>query len=131
MSTKNMPIRKNSEIQRNLIDIHRLMQANKSDEEIMHTLNLPLRTFQRYKKRIHDHNKAIWYQITRNELETELLRLKNSFEDTFRIAKQKVNDPTVKDSLKLEWLSVKDNARINIIKLLVDGTREIRKIQMQ
>ncbi|HEY7109803.1 MAG TPA: hypothetical protein VH415_10265 [Nitrososphaeraceae archaeon] len=74
-----------SEVKRVLSDIRSLKQQNKSDKEIRDILDLKIRMYQRYVKRIHELDQDIWRKITSTQLETELLRLKQSLEDTYII----------------------------------------------
>ena len=46
-----------------------------------------MRTFQGYSKKIHHEDKEVWYSITSNELESEFLKLKESYEIHYRECK--------------------------------------------
>ena len=50
--------------------------------------NLSLRTYQRYNKKINEEDKQIWYSITKDQVGTELSRLKESLEHTYQVAKE-------------------------------------------
>lgn len=59
------------------------------------------------------------YEITSEHLATEFLRLKNSLERTYRIALSMAEDKDYNN--RLEALQIKDNARIEIVQLLLQG----------
>jgi hypothetical protein len=107
-----------------------LRAQNKSDKEIRDILNLELRTFQRYTKRIHDEDKEIWYSITSNEMASELLRLKGCLEHTYQKANE-ISEKKEDVGEVLEALNVKDNARVNIVMLLIEGPQLIKKYKGQ
>jgi hypothetical protein len=62
----------------------------------------------------------MWRKITHTQLESELPRLKQSLEDTYVITKR-ISESDRPTNEILEALNAKDNARINIVRLLVDG----------
>ena len=66
--------------------------------------------------------KDAWFSITQEQLGSELLRLKSSLEETYRISLAMAKDPEYED--RLSALQAKDDARINIVKLL----REVPEI---
>jgi hypothetical protein len=111
----------NSEVKRVLTDIRSLREQNKSDKEIRDVLGLKVRMYQRYIKRIHEIDEEIWRKIASTQLESELLRLKQSFEDTYIITKRISESEDKPTQEILEALNAKDNARLNIVRLLVDG----------
>lgn len=117
----------NNQVQRIEQDIRALRMQNKSENEIRALLGLEPRTYRNYSKRINDEDMAIWYAITAEEMAGELLRLKSSFEDTY--LKAKALSETEKDvDAILEALDSKDNARINIVRLLVEGPGMMQKV---
>ncbi len=109
-------------------DIRTLRDSNKTDVEIRALLGLELRTYQNYLKKIHEEDQAIWYSITSNEMATELLRLKACLEDTYLKAKQLSENEKDVGTI-LEGLDAKDNARVNIVMLLIEGPHLIEKVQ--
>ena len=78
----------NSDVLRIEKDIRTLRDSNKTDAEIRALLGLELRTYQNYLKRIHDEDKEIWHSIASEQIESELLRLKDSLEQTYQKAKE-------------------------------------------
>ena len=54
---------------------------------------IPERTFRRYCSRIYEQAQEIWLSITKNQLSTELLRLKTSLKETYKISKEMAEDP--------------------------------------
>lgn len=78
-------------------------------------------------KRIHEQDKAAWLSITSKELETEFLKLKSSLENTYRRALALANSQDYDNVLAA--LETKDNARMNIVKLLVEGPQYVKQVQ--
>jgi hypothetical protein len=114
-------MKSNSEVKRVLTDIRSLKEQNKNDKEIRDILGLKVRMYQRYVKRVHELDQEIWRKITYTQLESELLKLKQSFEDTYIITKRISESDDKPTQEILEALNAKDNARLNIVRLLVDG----------
>lgn len=119
----------NSQVQSIERDIRSLRDSGKSDSEIRALLGLELRTYQKYNKRINEIDKAIFYSLVRDEIESQLLRLKQSLENTYITALQISQDKEYDD--RLTALEVKDSARLSICQLLVEGPKYIAKIQSQ
>lgn len=88
----------NSQVQRIEKDIRALRDNYKTDSEIRETLGLEIRTFQKYMKRIHDADREIWLFISRNELATELLNLRQSLTNTYRFCVEKLGDNSLESS---------------------------------
>jgi hypothetical protein len=124
-----MPKRKNSDILRKLQDVSQLMQQNKSDQEIMTILKLPQRTLTRYKQRIHEQNKKIWYSMVHNETEGQLLMLKSSLEWTYSKAMELAESES-NTSIEgiIEALHCKDDARLSIVQILKEYSEFKRQI---
>ena len=117
------------DIDRTLYDIRKLKDANNTDRQIMEILAIPLPTYRRYSQKIHKQNKEAWLSLTKNEYETELLKLKESLEDTYRKAKV-ISEETNRDSMEiLEACSAKDDARLSIVTLLTEGPEMINKVE--
>ena len=100
---------------------------NYTDKQIQCELSLTERMWYRYNRIVNEQDKEIWLSITRTQLETELLNLKQSLEDTYRIAKEQVQKAETTQE-RLLASETKDNARLNIVRLLVDGPAYVRKI---
>jgi hypothetical protein len=116
----------NSQVQRIEKDIRALRDSGKNDIEIRETLGIELRTYQRYMHKIHLEDQMVWLSITQEQLGSELLRLKSSLEETYRISLAMAKDPKYED--KIEALHCKDDARLSIIHLLSEYPDFIRKI---
>lgn len=115
----------NSDVQRLEQDIRQLLNEDKDDSQIRQILKIELRTYQRYMKRIHKQNRELRLGITKDELASELLRLRASLSYTYRYCMDKLNDPNIPSAELLEWLHEKDNARMNLVKILTDYPREV------
>lgn len=122
-----MPQNSNNKILRIQRDIHSLMQQGKSSEDIMSTLKIPLRSYRRYCSTIYKQRKEVWYSITSQQLEHELLRLKDSLEHTYRTALAMSEDPEYND--RLQALQAKDDARLSIVQLLEEGPEYSKKVE--
>jgi hypothetical protein len=122
-------IHTNAEIAQILTDIRQLRDSNKSDNEIKALLGIEPRQYQRLTKKICEQDQKVWFSITQGQLGTELLRMKQSLEDTYKIARQMSEDPKCKDRLAA-LQSKDDGARLSIIQLQTDVDM-IRKLQVQ
>jgi hypothetical protein len=116
------------DIERIILDIRQLKAQSSTDNQIMEVLNIPLRTYRRYLARIYKDDKKIWSTVVSTQLQAELLRLKEAFEEDYKFCKEKLKDPELEDYQKIEWLQEKTNARMNIVKLLTDSPELIDKV---
>ena len=116
----------NSEVERIKKDIRSLMNSGKSDIEIRETLGLELRTYQKYTHIIHLEDQKVWLSITQEQLGSELLRLKQSLEETYRMSLAMAKDPEYED--RLGALASMNDSRLSIVHLLVEYPDFIRKI---
>ena len=96
-------------------DIRALLEQRKSSQEIMDVLSIPERTFRRYSSRIYRQDQNTWASITKHQLSTELLRLQQSLEETYRISLAMAKDPEYEH--KIEAVHCKDDARLSIVHL--------------
>ena len=108
----------NSQVQRIIKDIRTLRDNGKSDIEIRETLGLELCTYQKYTHNIHAEDEKIWLSISREQLSTELLRMKHSLEHSYRIALAMSEDEKADIGERLEALNKKDDSRLSLIHLL-------------
>ena len=108
-------------------DIRALIEQRKSSQEIMDILSIQERTFRRYSSRIYRQDQNTWASITKHQLSTELLRLQQSLEETYRISLAMAKDPEYED--RLNTLQQKDDARLSIIHLLVEYPDFVRKME--
>ena len=119
----------NSEVDRIKKDIRSLRDSGKSDIEIRETLGLELRNYQKYTKSIHEEDKQVWYDLASQELSSQLLSMKQSLEETYKIARDMALDPKCED--RLSALQSKDDARLSIIHLLSEYPVFVKAIQTQ
>lgn len=91
----------------------------------MTILKIPERTFRRYTSIIYKQDREVWLSITRNELSSDLLRLRSSLADTYRYCMDKLKDSSIPSSELLDWLEAKNNARIDLVQILTDYPREV------
>ena len=96
-------------------DIRALIEQRKSSQEIMDILSIQERTFRRYSSRIYRQDQNTWASITKHQLSTELLRLQQSLEETYRISLAMAKDPEYEH--KIEAVHCKDDARLSIVHL--------------
>lgn len=106
----------NSQVQRIEKDIRSLRDSGKSDIEIRGMLGIELRTYQRYMHKIHLEDQLVWLSVAQEQLGSQLLRMKQSLEETYDISRKMALDPKYED--KIEALHCKDDARLSIIHLL-------------
>jgi len=112
-----------------LHDIRQLKDSNNTDREIMDILTIPIYSYRRYCAKIHKQNKEAWLDVTRNEYETELLKLKGSLEHTYATA-LKISEDIEQDSIdRIAALQSKDDARLSIVHLLTEGPEMIKKVE--
>ena len=123
-----MPLKSKVKVLRIEKDIRALLEQRKTSQEIMDILSIPERTFRRYCSRIYTEDQKTLLSITKNELASELLRLRSSLEETYKISKEMANDPKCED--RLAALQSKDDARLSIVQLLTDVDM-LRKLQVQ
>jgi hypothetical protein len=67
---------------------------------------------------IHTEDEKVWLSISREQLSTELLRMKNSLEHSYRIALAMSEDEKADIGERLEALNKKDDSRLSLIHLL-------------
>lgn len=111
-------------------DIRSLRDSGKSDIEIRELLGIELRTFQRYTKTIYEQDQEVWISITRNELASELLKLRSCLNDSYKIAKQLSEDTKLECEDRLSALQSMLDSRISMVQLLRDVDM-IREIEIQ
>ena len=89
------------------------------------------RQYQYFAKRINLQTQKIWYSLVKDELCTELLRLRNSLEESYSIALSLAKNPDGVVHDVLAALHAKDDARLSIIQLICQGTEMIINMQQQ
>jgi hypothetical protein len=100
-----------------------MMQENVPDSQIRYTLNLGLRQYQYFARRIKKKNQKIWRELVKGELASELLRLRSSIENSYQTALSLLQTPGLDIQDTLAILRSKDSMRSDIINLLVEGTQ--------
>ena len=113
-----MPLKSKDKVLRIEKDIRALLEQNKSSKEIMDILKIPERTFRRYSSRIYQQDQKIWLSITKHQLSTQLIKLKDSLEETYNIAKDMALDPKYED--RIGALNCMNDSRLSIVQLLRD-----------
>ena len=107
-------------------DIRALLEQRKSSQEIMDILSIPERTFRRYCSRIYHEDQKIFLSVTKEQLSSELLRLRSSLEETYKISKDMALDPKCEN--RLAALASMNDARLSIVHLLSEYAEFKRKI---
>ena len=113
-------------------DIRSLRDSGKTDIDIRETLGIELRIFQRYTKTIYEQDKQIWYDISSQEVESELLRLRSCLNYSYNIAKQLSEDSTLDCQDRLQCLQSMLDARLSMVQILreYDEFKTQRKIPL-
>jgi hypothetical protein len=124
-------IHTNAEVQRIISDIRTLMQQGKDDNEIREILGIEIRQYQRFTAAINKQNQKAWYSLVKNELATELIKMKASLEDSYQAALLLSKRSGLTTTDVLAALAAKDSARISVIQLLKEGTELLMKQQQQ
>ena len=60
--------------------LKRMLEDNKTDSPIMETLQIPRRTYYRYKGKIMDQDKEEWAEVVKGSLESRALKIKQTLE---------------------------------------------------
>jgi hypothetical protein len=110
-----------AQVQRILEDIQALMQKNVPDSQIRYTLDLELRQYQYFAKRINLQNQELWRDLVKYDLATELIRLRRSLEESYLTAKELCTKPGLDTQDISAALRAKDSVRLDIINLLYEG----------
>ena len=114
--------------ERIIADIRTLRDNGKSDQEIRALLKIrDLVHSQRHIRPSINKISKYGFPLPKNNLETELLRMKNALEETYRISLAMAKDPEYED--RLNTLQQKDDARLSIIHLLVEYPDFVRKME--
>jgi hypothetical protein len=101
-------------------EIRKLLPIRK-DYEIMRILKIPNSTFYRYKSKIYNEDKELWTKATFEPLESRLLRLYESLQDSFRIYRAIANNEKTKPMDRLKASKKMVDAQYNILRLLKMG----------
>jgi hypothetical protein len=112
-------------------DIRALRAQEKTNDEVMAILKIPLRSYRRYCSTIARQDREIWYNIVEQELASEFLKLRDSLNHSYKIAKQLSEDSKLECEDRLAALESKDQSRINLVELMVEGPKYITKVKNQ
>jgi ACT domain-containing protein len=93
----------------------------KMDYEIMKIFGIPNSTFYRYKSRIYKEEKELLSKIMIEPLESRMLQIMRSLEDSSRISSQIMSDDKAKPMDRIKASKRMVNAQYNILKLLKMG----------
>jgi hypothetical protein len=99
--------------------IRKLLPIRK-DYEIMRILKIPNSTFYRYKSKIYK-DKELWTKAMFEPLESRLLRLYESLQDSSRIYRAIANNEKTKPMDRIKASKKMVNAQYNILRLLKMG----------
>lgn len=116
-------------MQLTLSDIRRLKNEDRNDSEVREILDIPIRTYQRYIQKYNLENKAIWYSLVRDEMESELLAVRDCMLFCCNYAKRKLQDDSIESSEHLEWIQTLQAARMNLFQTTVDGPEYIARVK--
>jgi hypothetical protein len=112
-------------------DIRALRAQDKSNDEVMAILKIPLRSYRRYCSSIAKQDREIWDHIVEQELASEFLKLRESLNHSYKIAKQLSEDSKLECEDRLAALESKDQSRINLVELMIEGPKYITKVKSQ
>jgi ACT domain-containing protein len=93
----------------------------KNDYEIMKILGIPNSTFYRYKSRIYKEDKELLSKIMIEPLESRMLMIMRTLEESYRIFRQIMLDEKAKPMDRLKASKRMVNDQYNILKLLKMG----------
>jgi hypothetical protein len=113
--------KRRKEDQLKLINQIRKLLPIKMDYEIMKILGIPNSTFYRYKSSIYKEDKELWSKIMIEPLESRMLTIMRSLEDSSRIFRQIMLDDKAKPMDRIRASKRMVNAQYNILKLLKMG----------
>ena len=101
-------------------EIRKLLSI-KNDYEIMKILGIPNSTFYRYKSMIHKENKELWSKALIEPLESRVLRIYDTLEESFRISKKIADNENNKPMDRIKASKEMVNAQYSILRLLKMG----------
>ena len=103
-----------------MYEIRKLLPI-KNDYEIMKILGIPNSTFYRYKSKIYKEDKELLSKIMIEPLESRMLQIMRSLEDSSRISRQIMLDDKAKPMDRIKASKRMVNAQYNILRLLKMG----------
>jgi hypothetical protein len=114
------------QVQHLLLDVRRLRDQDKTDSEVREILGVGIIMYQEYMQRIHEEDRLAWNEVIKDELESEILAVRNTMLYCCRYAKEQLKDKNVPSSDKLEWINTLQGTRTNMLKLLVEGPEYLK-----
>jgi ACT domain-containing protein len=101
-------------------EIRKLLSI-KNDYEIMKILGIPNSTFYRYKSKIYIEDKELWSKTMVEPLESRMLKIMGSLEESYRIYRQIAQDEKAKPMDRIRASRKMVDAQYNIMNLLKKG----------
>jgi hypothetical protein len=121
--------RSESEVRNAINEIRKMIGLNMPDKKIIERLKIPKSTFYRYKSRIYNEDRELWEKVSIEPLESRALKLKESLEHTYRIAREIASNNRNPPRVTLYACKKMVEAQFNIIQLLVKGPNSIERIR--
>jgi hypothetical protein len=121
--------RSESEVRNAINEIRKMIGLNMPDKKIIERLKIPNSTFYRYKSRIYNEDRELWEKVSIEPLESRALKLKESLEHTYRIAREIASNNRNPPRVTLYACKKMVEAQFNIIQLLVKGPNSIERIR--
>lgn len=103
--------------------VKQMLEDNKTDSQIMETLQIPYRTYYRYKGKIMDQDKQEWAEVVKESLESRALKIKQTLEFSYMLNKQIAEDESVRPQDRIEASRVMVENQVNIWHLLKRGPK--------
>jgi len=113
--------KRRKEDQIRLMNEVRKLLPTKNDYEIMKKLRIANSTFYRYKSKIYKEDKELLSKIMIESLESRMLQLMESLEDSSRISRRIMSDDKAKPMDRIRASKRMVNAQYNILRLLKMG----------
>jgi hypothetical protein len=113
--------KRRKEDQLRLMNEVRKLLPIKKDYEIMKILGIPNSTFYRYKSKIYKEDKELWSKTVVEPLESRMLKIMGSLEESYRIYRQIASNEKAKPMDRIKASKGMVNAQYNILKLLKTG----------
>jgi hypothetical protein len=101
-------------------EIRELLPA-KRNFEIMKVLRIPNSTFYRYKAKIYNEDIELWSKTVVEPLESRMLKIMGSLEESYRIYRQIAQDEKAKPMDRIRASRKMVDAQYNIMNLLKKG----------
>jgi hypothetical protein len=100
-----------------------MLEDKKTDAQIMEALQIPHRTYYRYKSKIINQEKKEWAGVVKESLESRALKILRSLEWTYALNKKITEDQTAKPMARIEASKLVFETQVNIYHLLKCGPK--------